>query len=143
MAKNKRVSIVVLIIVAAAAAVLAGYYIYAGFQGGSGYPDLTKTVYISSTYSNLKVDVTLSPDHTCEYKISSDNYPYKGQWNVSKESKALEIDVNLAHENAQGDPSIVKGTILLYDSKGGKSLAAVPFDAMGMQGGRIYGKWKQ
>lgn len=144
MAKNKKVLRITLILVAAIAAVIAGIVIYLGMKGGdNGYPDFTKAVYISSTYSNLKVDVTLNPDHTCEYKISSDNYPYKGQWNITKENKAIEVDISLAHENAQGGTSKVEGTVLLYDSKGGKSLAAVPFDAMGMQGGRIYGKWKQ
>lgn len=143
MAMNKTVLKVTLIL-SAAIIVLAGFLIYRGMQGGGkGYPDFTKEVHINSKYSNLEVDVTLKPDHTCEYKVSNDNCPYRGGWNITKESKAVEIDIDLAHDPTLNDNKTVKGTILIYDSKEDKSLAAIPFDVMGMQGGKIYGKWKQ
>lgn len=143
MAKNNTAFRVALILLAAIV-VLAGIVIYSGLRNDDkGYPDFTKAVNITSKYSNLEVNVKLNPDHTCEYKVSNDNYPYKGEWKTTEEGKAIKIDINVAHDASLNDNKTVKGTILIYDSKEGKSLAAIPFDAMNMQGAQIYGKWSQ
>lgn len=133
------------VLVAVIAILLVGIVLFQSTKDDSSYPDFNKPVYITAKYSNLAIDIELSPDHTCKYSLSNDANKYRGKWEILSKGKAVEINVDLTYEgiSSTGDTKKIEGSILIYDSKKGNYLAAVPYDVMNMQDARIYGKWKQ
>lgn len=132
-----------LILIAVIVIVVVGIGVYQNANGKSSYPDFSKTVYINCKYSDINIDIKLNPDHTSEYSISNDSYKYRGKWETIKQGKAVEINIDLTHDPLSNKNDKIEGSILIYDSKNGKSLAAIPLEVMNMPEARVYGKWKQ